>query len=291
MDLLRTNSIKVVGRLKSQDLKVGNRKDNGAGYISGNAIIISNLDGRDCEFEISFYAAQKTKEGKDSQLFTSYSKMGELVGKKIEVTGDIRESRFFSKNADQMVSSQKLNGRFVRGVAESTPDEASFEFGGFVVETLKEKTNKDGDIYRYDLTLGQSNFSGTGMSRFVFHVRPEDIEIVKGVQSYGIGQTVGINGDLRFIVSVVTSERPNEGGFGEAVTRTFVNKQHNFFIMGGTAPITSVEKGMYPGDVIKSLCNSYKARDVELMSSAKDSGFNTPAEKETIVTNRQTSLI
>ena len=102
MDLLRTNSIKVVGRLKSQDLKIGNRKDNGAGYISGNAIIISNLDGRDCEFEISFYAAQKTKEGKDSQLFTSYSKMGELVGKKIEVTGDIRESRFFSKNADQI---------------------------------------------------------------------------------------------------------------------------------------------------------------------------------------------
>ena len=48
---------------------------------------------------------------------------------------------------------------------------------------------------------------------------------------------------------------------------------------------------MYPGDVIKILVASYKARDVKLMASAKDSGSNAPAEKETIVTNRQTSLI
>lgn len=289
MDLLRTNTFKVVGRLQSQDLKIGNKKADGSGFISGKAVIISKLDGRDCEFEISFFANQNTKDGKESQLFTSYSKLGDLVGKKVEVTGDIRESRFFSSNANQMVSAQQLGGRFVRGVSESTADEGSFEIGGFVVESLKEKTNKENAIYRYDLALGQANYSGNGMNRFVLHINPADVEIVNGVRGYEVGQTVSVHGDLRFFVEKVVSERKNEGGFGESVTRTFTNKQHNFFITGGTAAIVDAAKGMYPMDVIKTLVAAYKAHDVELAEKGKSS--SAPVEDAPVVTNRQTSLI
>ena len=289
MELLRTNSFKIIGRLKSQDLKVG-RKDNGEGYISGKAIIISNLDGRDNEFEVSFYTNQLTKDKKESQLFITYSNLESLVGKKVEVTGELRESRFWSRASNQMVSAQQLSGRFIRGTTESSIDEGSFELGGFVIEELKEKKNKDNEVYRYDLALGQSNYSGTSMSRFVVHVDPNEREIVNGVRSYRIGQTVRVNGDLRFIVNIVTSTASNEGGFGSGVTRTFTNKIHSFFVRGGTAPIADAAQGMYSSDVVRSLVAAYKARDVELSAKAKDSGADA-VEEAAPVSSRQTSLI
>lgn len=291
MDLLRTNSFKIVGKLISQDLKIANRKDNGAGYISGKAVVVASLGGANNEFEISFFTNQTTKDGKESQLFTSYSKLGDLVGKKVEITGEIRENRFWSSTANQMVSSQQLSGRFVRGVSESTADEGSFEMGGFVVETLKEKLNKKNEVYRYDLTLGQANYGGDCINRYVVHVNPVDIDIVNGVRGYAVGQTVIIRGDLRFIVEQVTTEINNEGGFGAPVTRTYTNKQHNFFITSGSAPIMDVAKGMYPSDVIKTLVSAYKARDVELAGKAKSSSSDDAGSSDTVVTNRQTSLL
>ena len=292
MDLLKNNSIKIVGRLQSQDLQPKIKKDGGSGYISGSAVVISHLDGRDCEFEIQFYTNQLTKDGKQSKLYTSYSKLGELVGKKVEITGELRENRFFSKNGNQMASAQVISGRFVRGVAESTEDEASFEFGGFVVDALKEKTNKDGEVYRYDLVLGQANYNGDMMGRYTFHVSPVDVEIVRGVQKYQIGETVFVHGNLRFYVEKVTSTINNEGGFGEAVTRTYINRQSNYFVTGGSAPIKDAEKGMYGGDVIRNLVSAYKARDVEIAEKAKDGASGDDnGEKEVKVTSRQTSLI
>lgn len=290
-ELLKQNTFKVIGRLVSQDLKTLNKKTDGSGFISGNIIVEAMLDGAKNEFEISFYANEKTQDGKISSLYTQYSKLGELVGKKIEVSGDIRENRFWSSNANQMVSAQKLSGRFVHGVAETASDEATWELGGFVVEGLKEKTNKDGEIYRYDLTLGQANYRGDAMSRFVLHINPVDAEIVAGVGKYSVGQTVQVNGDLRFIVTEVRSERKNEGGFGEPVVKVFTNRQRNFFITGGSAPITSVEAGMYSSEIIRSLVAAYKAADVQLAEKGKNNGGAQEEEVSTRISNKQASLI
>jgi hypothetical protein len=291
MDLLKQNTFKVVGRLVSQDLKILNKKTDGSAFISGNVIVEANLDGAKNEFEISFYANEKTQDGKISALYTQYSKLGELVGKKIEVTGDIRESRFWSTNANQMVSAQKLSGRFVHGVAETTNDEGTWEIGGFVVEGLKERLTKDNEVYRYDLTLGQANYRGDSMSRFVLHINPADAEIIAGVAKYNVGQTVQVNGDLRFIVTETRSERKNEGGFGEPVVRVYTNRQRNFFITGGSAPITDPEKGMYASDVIRSLVAAYKAADVQLAEKGKNGGAAQEEEVVTRVSNKQASLI
>ena len=113
-ETLRKNSVKVVGRLISTDLKTGNRKDNGQGYISGTAVVQSMLGGAKKEYEISFYANEQTQDKKVSKLYTSYSKMNELVGKKVEITGELRENRYWSNNAKQLVSAQQISGRFVR---------------------------------------------------------------------------------------------------------------------------------------------------------------------------------
>lgn len=286
--LQRINSFKVVGRLIKADIKQGTSTKTGQPYVSVTATVQSVINGVNNEFEIDFYASQMTGAGKVSALYTSYSKMNELEGKKVEITGSIRENRYFSTTLNQIVSGQELAGRFVKGVAESSQDDAKWEMSGFIVKTLVEKVNKKEEVYRYDLTLAQANYSGSSISMYVLHVDPSRKDIIKGVEGYEVGQTVRLNGSLNFKVETVTSEVNNEGGFGEAIVRTFTNRQKNFFINGGSAPINDESK--YQGSEISNLISDYKARDVELSDKAR-SAAPAAVENTPTVTKKQTSLI
>lgn len=286
--LLRENSFRIVGTLTNVDSTIGNRKDNGQEYISVNITVNSVIEGVPCEYEISLFSSKFTKDNKESQLFISYSKLGELKGKKIDVSGEIRENRYWSTNLGQMVSAQQLSGRFVRGVAESTADVATYTLGGFIVKTPVERTNKNGEVYRYDVTVGQSNYKGDNMSMFILHIDPNQREILAGVEGYEVGTTVKLNGVLNFKVEQVTVE-DNNNAFGSSVTRTFTNRQKNFYIEGGSNPID--DDSAYSPDVIKALINAYKAHDLELSSGAKSENEGAAGSAAAPVTKRQTSLI
>lgn len=286
--LFRTNTFKVVGRLIKAEVRTGNRKDNGQGYVSVDATVQSTIGGKTNEYEISLFASQMTKDGKPSQLYTSYTKMPELEGKKVEISGEIRENRYFSSNLNQIVSSQQLSGRWVRGVSDTTADVATYELGGFIVKSLVERQNKAGEVYRYDLTIAQSNFAGNGISMFVLHVDPSRRDIISGVEGYNVGDTVRLNGVLAHTVETVVAASNNEGGFGEPVTRTYTNRQKNFFIEGGSAPIA--DDTAYDSTTIKTLIDAYKANDVALSSSAPASSSST-STADAPVTRRQASLI
>lgn len=286
--LQNTNTFKVVGRLIKADVRLGTSTKSGQPYVSATATVQSVIRGTNCEFEIDFYSSQMTSAGKVSALYTSYTKMAELEGKKVEITGSIRENRYFSSTLNQIISAQELAGRFIKGVAESAQDDAKWEMSGFVAKTLVEKVNKKEEVYRYDLTLAQANYSGSAISMFVLHVDPSRRDIIKGVEGYEAGQTVKLNGSLNFKVETVTSEAKNEGGFGEPVVRTYTNRTKNFFIEGGSAPITDETK--YDGATISDLISGYKARDVELSEKAK-SAAPAAVESTPTVTRKQTSLI
>lgn len=291
METLRTNNIKVVGRLISTDLKEANRKDNGQGYISGTITVQSVFGGSTKEFEISLYANAQTQAKQPNKLYISYSKLPELVGKKVEVTGELRENRYWSTNAKQLVSAQQLSGRFIRGVSESTEDEAKYELGGFVVTTLTERKNKEGEIYRYDLQLGQVNYSGNALSIFTLHVQPSDTEIIRGLQNmYHAGDTVLVNGILDYRVETVTRESANVG-FGSGAVHTFTNRTRQLWIAGGSNVYTKEEDGKYSELAIRDLISAYKAKDVELAAKAKDGDKESVVEDKPVITGRQTSLI
>lgn len=286
--LYRENSIKIVGTLKNADIKTGNRRDNGQEYVSVNATIESFINGKNHEYEVSFFASRLTRDGKESQLFNTYSKMNELVGKKVDVSGDIRENRYWSTNLNQMISAQQLSGRFINVVDNATIDAATFVLGGFVVRSPIEKTNKNGDVYRYDVSIGQSNYKGDGMSMFVLHINPDDREILAGVEGYEVGSTVKLNGVLDFTVEQVTVKDSN-GGFGESVAKTYTNKQKNFFIKGGSNPIDG--DTAYTMEDTKRLISAYKAHDEEIAGGAKSVASEKPVEKTQKITARQASLI
>lgn len=283
----QTNKITIVGRLVDYGLKTNRRKDNGQGYISGNVTVRSVIGGATKEFEIAFFANELTQNKQPNKLYISYSKLSELVGKKVEITGDLRENRYWSTNAKQLVSAQQLNGHFVRGVSETTEDIATFEIGGFIVSPLSERKDKDGNIYRYDVQLGQANYQGNMMVLFTLHVRPTDREIMNGLQkTYNVGDTVILNGEIDHTVTTVT--KTTDVGFGSGAVRTFTNRSRQFWITGGSSVITDDDK-KYPETVIRDLVSAYKARDVELAAKAEEKGEKD--EDKPTITNRQSSLI
>ena len=291
--LLRENSIKIVGKLTDAQATTGNRKDNGQGYISVDATIESVINGVTNEYKVNFYASQLTKDNKPSKLYESYSKLPEMIGRKVEVDGEIRENRYWSANLNQLISTQLLAGKFVKGVVESAVDTATFVVGGFLVKTPVEKRNKNDEVYRYDVTLGQSNYAGNGMSMITLHINPNDRQVVSGVESlYNVGDTVQFTGSLVFKTEVVTVADENTA-FGAPVTKTYTNRQSNFYIEGGSNPIA--DDRVYSSDVVSTLISAYKAHDVELQNAASTKAPATNSAPVSnaapTVTKRQTSLI
>lgn len=155
--LQRNNYFKIIGRLTKADVKLGTNTMTGQGYASVKATIQSVIKGEVFEYDVSFYTHQTTSEGKPSKLYMTYADMASIEGKKVEVSGGIRESRYFATKLDQMISRQELAGVFIRTVRDDEIDTANWELGGFVARTLTEKTNKKGEVYRYDLTLAQAD--------------------------------------------------------------------------------------------------------------------------------------
>ena len=115
--LFRVNNFKIVGKLVSADVKKGFDKS-GKSYVSTNAVIQNEVDGKLNTFEVNFYSGEMTRDNKVSQLYTKYVSLPELINKKVEVTGELKENRYWSSNLGQIVGSQQLSGRFVNGVLD-----------------------------------------------------------------------------------------------------------------------------------------------------------------------------
>ena len=287
--LYRENEFKVVGTLVSADNKIGARKSDGLGYIVTTAVVKVEVAGqKNRDFEITFKSNEKTTAGQPNKLYETYSKLPNLQGKKVEISGEIKESRFWSNNTGQIISVQKLEGKWVKGALPTEPDEASFIVGGFIARELQEKKNKDNEIYRYDLMIGQETYADSGVLQMLtLHVNPTAAEVVRGVKNYQAGQTVKLKGSLDWYTEVITREE--DSAFGK-ITKTYPNTYKNFYIEAGSNPLKESD-GAFDSATISSLIEAYKAKDATLMQSAASTAPEQPVVNEAPVTKRQTSLI
>ena len=285
----RKNEFKVVGTLVSADVKLGNRKSDGAGYVVTTTVVKVDIAGqRPREFEITFKSNEKTVAGQPNKLYATYSSLPNLVNKKVEISGELSESRFWSDNSGQIISAQKLQGKWVKGVLPTAVDESSFAIGGFVVRELQEKLDKNKNIYRYDLMLGQETYAGSNKLQMItLHVDPTAAEVVRGVKNYQAGQTVMVTGSLVWYTEMVTREE--DSAFGK-ITKTYPNTYKNCFIEAGSNPVKP-EEGAFDAATISSLIEAYKANDAVLMQGAEEKGNDQPVVNAAPVTKRQTSLI
>ena len=294
--LERKNSFNIVGTLKDPKIRNGVNAKNGQEYVSVNAVIESVIGGKTNEYEVEYFANKLTKDGKESQLFVNYSKMPDMIGKKISTSGEIKENMFWSTKTNQISSSQRLSGRFVRLATDNTPDAGTFELGGFIARSISEKKNKNDEVYRYDVVIGQSNYKGDNLDRFTLSIRPEDRPILAGVEGYEIGSTVELKGQLEFTTETIVKEDTNTA-FGEGITKTFTNKSHNFFITGGSNPIDG--ESAYDQATIKKLADAYNAKtaakELEAKNKVGNASASTTKEASTTVnapiSKRQASLI
>lgn len=292
MERVKNNSFKLIGTVEEVEMERKVRKTDGKAYVSGTAKVSAVINNENCEYDVSFYANEMTAENKPSQLYKTYSELDQFIGKKVEISGSIRENRFFSAKGGAMVSAQVLDGRFVKGVSSNTVDEATWELGGFVVSTLVEKKNKDNEIYRYDLMVAQPNYKEDNISIFTVHANPEQTNIIKGLQSYQASDTIILKGIMPFIITEETVEM-SDGGFGDPIVKTYKNKQKNWFVTGGSKPMEG--EAAYTSEAIQDFISAYKSRDVQLTEEAANKTTNTEVEAPVAVqhkpTTRQTSLI
>ena len=140
--LAAENSVSIVGRLADVDVRTGVDKGNKE-YVSIKASVVSSLQGKDNIFKIEAFTYRLTQENKESNLYKQYIELPNSKGKKVQVSGSLRENRIWSKNKEQMISFSAISGRFFSVVPETTVDTATFIMSGFVVKSIEEKKNTD----------------------------------------------------------------------------------------------------------------------------------------------------
>ena len=277
-----TNSFTVVGHLKSVEYR---NKDKQAEQVSAKATIESEIGGQTKEYDIEFFSKAVTAAGTPNKLYAAYIDLEKNIGKKIKVSGEFRENRYYSSTKEAVVSTNVLSGRFINYDVKDA-DSATFEFQGFVIKELTEKTNKDEEIYQYNIGIAQEGYKENTLTVINFNVstEPESAEIVNVIRDqYALGCSVTITGDLDFYTKTTTSEINQEGGFGKPIVREYTNTYRNYFITGGSAPTSpDDEKAFYNEEKIATLAQAYKAHDVELEKEAKEKeNTTTPTQSTT----------
>lgn len=273
-----TNTFTIVGTLKSVEYR---NKEKMAEQVSARAVIESLIGGITKSFEVEFFSKAVTAAGAPNKLYAAYCDLEKNIGKKIKVNGELRENRYYSATKESVVSTNTLSGRFIN-YNPSDSDTATFEFQGFVVRELSEKTNKDGEVYQYNLSIGQEGFKENSLNVITFNVdvNPESSGIVSYIRdNYTSGSSVIVIGELDFQNKTTTKEISQEGGFGGPIVREYTNTYRNYFVTQGTAPISpSEDKALYNDEKIAALIEAYKANDVKLQEDAKEDTKAAPAQ-------------
>ena len=267
--VLRTNLIKVTGELVEVNLETKQSQKNGNDFISGNIVVKSIINGREQLTEMQLYSSAVKKDGTPNKFFESYGQLESKIGKRITVTGEIEESRFYQPRDSQVVSFSRNAGKFINDARANELDQAKFEFAGYIVKTISERLNKDNEVLFHEITMAQANYNGSMPVVTKFTVT--NPKIVSAIQSlYDKGITAKVTGDISIITE--ETEYTEETAFGEPIVKSSVRTYRNYVITSGTQP---AEMGAYSPEDIIALESAYMEQTAKLEAEAKsnvDSG-------------------
>lgn len=266
-NLLNKNEVVVVGTLVENGLEI-KESQGGQTYITGNIAVKSVLDGEEQVFEFRLFSFQFKKGTTEvNGLFKTYASLDAKIGKRVKVIGGIEDNRFFQERTGQIVSFNFNAGRFVYDVTDKTTDSATFEFAGYVDKPIHEKTNKDGDILHYEVSLGQANYNATKPIMVKFQVPATNRKAVTYMErNYEKGVTITVNGNLKVDVEKITKEE--EVAFGDPIVKEYTNTFKAYQIVSGSEPIYG--RNEYPASKIREFANIYEDEGIEIQNKAKD---------------------
>lgn len=282
---LLKNQFDIVGTLVESNLTEKQSADSGKTYIYGTIVIKSVINGREQLTEVNLFSNASTQEGKESKLFAAYAGLNEKIGQRVSVSGELDENLFYSQNANQVTSYNRLRGRFVNDARSNQVDKAEFEFAGYVARPLAERLDKDGNLIHQEITLAEANYKGELPTYVKFAVTDSNIASIMSTM-YEKGLTVKVNGEISIVTEIDRVEE--ETAFGTPSVKEYTRTYRNFIITSGSRP---AEKGAYTEAEISELDAAYKdnVREIELKSKETQAFGGTTKAKA--VDSNKSSLI
>jgi hypothetical protein len=284
-EVAKQNSFKIVGELVEVNLEAKTSSRSGKDFISGKIVVKSVINGRQQLTEVELYSNKFKQDGTPNKLFETYSTLGALLNKRVRVSGELAESRFFSPTNSQLVSTTVNRGRYVAPADTKDTDAADFSFAGYIIKPLYEKTSKEGDLVAYEMVVAQANWNNTKPTLVKFTVSKDNKTAVTAIQRlYEKGMTVSVRGT----VSIVTEDVQvsEQTAFGES-TRVYHNTYKNYLIETGSQPL---DKGAYAPQDILELNRAYEDDGLSIENTAKGQGKAETATAAPVKTPR-TSLL
>jgi hypothetical protein len=288
-ELAKQNSFKIIGELVECNLEEKTSTRSGKDFIAGKIVVKSILDGRQQLTEIDLFSNKFKQDGGSNKLYEIYTKLNSFLNKRIRVSGELGENRFFSTQNGQLVSTTVNRGRFIAAANTNEKDVAEFSFSGYVVKPIYERTNKDGDLINYEIVIGQANWDNTKPVYVKFTIDKENKGAVSAVQKlYDKGITVTVRGNIMVVTEDV--EVVEQTAFGDS-TRIYHNTYRNYMITTGSQPIT--DRGVYSPQDIVGFSRAYEDEGLSLEKAAKenaDSGDTASTGKASAKTPRSSLL-
>jgi hypothetical protein len=263
-EVAKQNSFKIVGELVEVNLEQKLSQRSGKDFISGKIVVKSTIEGKTQLTEVELYSNKFKQDGTPNKLFETYATLGALLNKRVRVSGELGESRFFSTQSAQLVSTTINRGRYVAPADTGEADTADYSFAGYIIKPLYEKLSKDGDLVGYEMVVAQANWNNTKPTVIKFAVDKTNKTAITAIQRlYEKGMTVSVRGN----VSVVTQdiEKVEETAFGES-TRVYHNTYKNYLIKTGSQPL---DKGAYTSQDILELNRAYEDDGLAIENAAK----------------------
>lgn len=261
--IIKENKVWITGELIEYGLETKtDRNDNE--YISGQVVVKSIIDGNEQLIPVDFYSRAITQAGTPNKLFAAYLAMENKIGKRITIQGEIQENRFFQEGSGQVISYNRLAGRFVNDARSNQEDRADFSFMGYVVAPIAERLDKEGKLIHHEITFAEANYSGEFPIYVKFAVKNEKA-VSTMANLYPKGVTAKVTGIYE--IQTESNEVEEETAFGEPIKKVFTSTYKNFVIVSGTEP---TDKSAYTHEDIVELDAAYAARGKDIESAARE---------------------
>lgn len=264
------NAFNVIGSVVQIDLTDTSREGVPAAY--GTLAVKTDL----AEVLINFYQSATYNSGKVNETYNILKNLTQ--GAIYEFQCSLDENKYVPPGSSDLVKSYRANLRFINKPREKDVLKSEFEYLGMVTQPIKPRTNQQGDVYAYEIFIGQPHYKAErGLNIFRFNVDPKNTAVLDYVTSnYTSGQTVHISGHMESVQSIVTKEE--EVLFGSPVSKTYVNKVDFYYITGGKEVLAEMQ---FTPEQIKTLAEATKADDLQQKNKKVGGNSNSGAVAST----------
>jgi len=260
----RMNKVYIIGTLNQiKDTREGEK--NGIAWMAGTAVVRSGEN----DFEFKYYSSAKTSEGKDNSRYANYQTLEGRVDERVKISGELSGRIWYNEGQGQIINFNELSAGFFNTPKTTEADVSTFEYSGFVVKTIHERFDKDGEnLLAYEMEIGQANYQGDNMQVVKFTVEKDNATIFNAIQgAYFKGATISVNGLVHY--ETITETKTEEVMFGDPIVKTFQNIRKSFIITGGKAVM--MDEGIAYSELqIATLEAAYTNYMTEVEKKAKD---------------------